>query len=260
MGLGLNAPQLSPSSACATSTQAILLGWELLRAGLYDVVIAGGADELHYTSVAVFDIVQAASRGFNADPQGAPRPFDVRRDGLVVSEGAGVVVLETEAHANRRGATALAELKGGAYLADGTHMTQPQGTSMEKVMRLALERAGQDPREIGYINAHATGTLLGDQEEAEATARVFGDRVPVSSLKGHLGHSLAACGALDLIASIEMARERCLVPTRNLGQIDPKCQGIHHLREKKKIEVSTFMSNNFAFGGMSASLIARGLL
>jgi 3-oxoacyl-[acyl-carrier-protein] synthase II len=255
VALGLESPQLAPSSACATSTQAIALGWELLQTGLYDVVIAGGADELHYTSVAVFDIVQAASRQFNDRPDLSPRPFDRGRDGLVVSEGAGVVVLETEAHARNRGAEPQAVLAGGAYLGDGTHMTQPQVGSMTKVMRTALARAGVEASAIDYVNAHATATVLGDIEEAEATAAVVGDKIPVSSLKGHLGHSLAACGAIDLIASIEMMRTGWLIPTRNLGEVDPRCQNLHHLSDKKRVEVRNVLSNNFAFGGVSASLV-----
>jgi 3-oxoacyl-[acyl-carrier-protein] synthase II len=255
VALNFAGPQLSPASACSTSTQAIILGWELIKAGMYDVVIAGGADELHYTSVAVFDIVQAASRKYNDTPELTPRPFDRARDGLVVSEGAGVVILESEAHARRRGVRPLNVLEGGAYFGDGFHMTQPQAQSMVTVMQLALERATMDPRRIGYVNAHATGTTIGDVEEAQATAQVVGSNVPVSSLKGHLGHSLAACGALDLIASAEMMRLGTLIPTRNLTEIDPQCAGINLLQEEKKVEVRTVMSNNFAFGGMSASLI-----
>lgn len=255
MALQLMAPQLAPSSACATSTQCLVTGWELIRAGLYDVVIAGGADELHHSSVSVFDLVLAASRKYNDDPQKSPRPFDKNRDGLVVSEGAGVVILESEAHARRRGAAVLAEMRGGAYLGDGTHMTQPQPASMIKVMKMALERAAQDPRGIDYVNAHATGTSLGDAEEVQATAELFGTKVPVSSLKGHLGHSLAACGTLDVIACVEMMRQGVLIPTRNLQDIDDKCRMVSLLQEQKKVAVRNVLSNNFAFGGMSASVI-----
>lgn len=259
IALELAAPQLAPSSACSTSTQCMILGWELIRAGLYDVVIAGGADELHHSSVSVFDLVLAASRKYNDNPEGAPRPFDQARDGLVVSEGAGVVILESEAHARRRGVTPLAEMRGGAYLGDGTHMTQPQASSMIKVMNMALERAAQDPRDLQYVNAHATGTTLGDSEECEATAAIVGDTVPVSSLKGHLGHSLAACGTLDVIASVEMMRHGVLLPTRNLQNIDEKCRGVSLLQEEKSVAVRNVLSNNFAFGGMSASLVVSAL-
>jgi 3-oxoacyl-[acyl-carrier-protein] synthase II len=173
----------------------------------------------------------------------------------VVSEGAGVIILESEAHALKRGAKPLAILRGAAYLGDGQHMTQPQAKSMVQVMELALARGKVSREEIQYVNAHATGTVLGDREEAEATAEMFGPNIPMSSLKGHLGHSLAACGAMDLIASIEMMRSGWLIPTRNLTHVDPLCDKVVHLTEKKEVAVNTIISNNFAFGGMSASAI-----
>jgi len=246
---------LAPSSACATSTQAILLGAELIHSGQYDLVIAGGADELHYMSAAIFDIVMAASRDFNNAPEMAPRPFDVLRDGLVVSEGAGVVVLESAEHARRRGVKALAEIRGGAYLCDSTHMTQSGAETMAKVMHLSLEKAGLKPQDIDYINAHATGTVHGDLEEARGIAQVFGDRVPVSGIKGHLGHSLAACGAIEAIACIKMIEDGIVLPTRNLVRIDPQCSQIRHVQAIEQAEIKHCLSNNFAFGGMNASLI-----
>lgn len=259
VALGFLGPVLSPSSACSTSAQAVIVGWALLQAGLYDIVIAGGADELHYTSAAVFDVVQAASRKYNDSPEASPRPFDKARDGLVVSEGAGMVVLETEASVRSRGVKPLAELLSGAYLCDGTHMSQPQAPSMGMTMRLALERADLKAGDIDYVNAHATGTTLGDAEEAQATAAVFGLSTPVSSLKGHLGHSLAACGAIDLIMSVRMIQEGMLLPTRNLSEIDAACAGVRHVREVESAPVRRIMSNNFAFGGMNTSLIISGV-
>lgn len=246
---------ISPSCACATSTQAILMGAELIEAGLYDVVIAGGADELHYMTAAIFDIVQAASRDFNNAPEMAPRPFDVLRDGLVVSEGAGVVVLESKVHADARGATPLAEVRGGAYLCDSTHMTQSGAETMAKVMHQSLKVAGLEASQVDYVNAHATATVHGDIEEAKGISMVFGDRVPVSGLKGHLGHSLAACGALEAIACIKMMEEGIVLPTRNLVRIDPNCNQIRHVQAIEKAEVRHVLSNNFAFGGMNSSLI-----
>lgn len=253
--LGFNGALMAPASACATSAQAMILGWELIRAGAYDIVIAGGADELHPISSAVFDIVMAASRGFNDDPERSPRPFDLARDGLVVSEGAGVVVLESDKSASRRGVRGLAELLGGAYLCESSHMSQSNAGAMAEVMRLAVERAGRTVSEIGYVNAHATGTGQGDREEARALREVVGEGVPVSSLKGHLGHSLAACGALEAIASITMMEKGVLIPTRNLETVDPECDGVDHLREKRAAHPGLVLSNNFAFGGMNTSLL-----
>ena len=253
--LGFNGALLSPSSACSTSTQAMIVGWELIKSGLYDVVIAGGADELHYISAAIFDIVQAASRGFYERFDETPRPFDRARDGLVVSEGSAVVVMESEASVKARGALRIAEVAGGAYVCDGSHMTQSSAATMAEVMKGALDRAGMNASEINYVNAHATGTLQGDAEEAQAVARVFGAKTPVSSLKAHFGHTLAACGTLEVIASIKMMENSVLIPTRNLTDIDPACAEAFHVTEKRPAKISKVLSNNFAFGGMNTSLI-----
>jgi 3-oxoacyl-[acyl-carrier-protein] synthase II len=246
---------LSPSCACATSTQAMILGWELIKADLYDIVIAGGADELHYMSASVFDIVQAASRGYNDKPDSASRPFDQKRDGLVVSEGAGILVMESEKSMTARKARPLAEVRGGAYLCDGTHMSQSSSETMMMVMQESLRRAGIAAKDVDYVNAHATATIHGDVEEAKAISGVFGKDIAVSSLKGHLGHSLAACGALEAIAAIKMMQESVLIPTRNLTQIAEDCQGVRHIQELTSEPVNTVLSNNFAFGGMNTCLL-----
>ncbi|HTM43924.1 MAG TPA: beta-ketoacyl synthase N-terminal-like domain-containing protein [Polyangiaceae bacterium] len=254
-GLAFNGAVISPSSACSTSSQAMILGWELISAGVYDRVIAGGADELHYTSAAIFDIVHAASTGFNNRPNESPRPFDAQRDGLVVSEGAGVVVLESEESMSARGVRPLARLVSGDYSCDGTHMSQSNAAAMAQVMRAALRRGGVAPSDVGYVNAHATGTLQGDSEEAAAIAEVFGADIPVSSIKGHLGHSLAACGALEAIVSIRMMAEGVLIPTRNLKTVDPSLAKVQFFSVARKTETQMVLSNNFAFGGMSTSLL-----
>jgi 3-oxoacyl-[acyl-carrier-protein] synthase II len=252
---GFHGPSVSPSSACATSAQAVIMGWEFIQSGLFDIVIAGGADELHYTSAAVFDTVLAASRTYNDRPEETPRPFDLKRDGLVVSEGASVVILESEESVKKRQKKPIAELNGGAYLCDGNHMSQSSQGNMVDVMKGALERAKLPSSSIQYVNAHATATIQGDQEEGQAIEKLFGDQVPVSSLKGHFGHSLAACGTIELISCIQMIKKSLLIPTRNLVDIDPQCGKIHHLKEKKNLSISTAMSNNFAFGGINTSLI-----
>ncbi len=257
--LGFYGPALGISSACATSSQAMILGWELLQTGLYDIVIAGGADELHYTGAAVFDIVQAASRGYNDRPNKASRPFDQARDGLVISEGAAVLILESEKSVLNREAKKLAEFRGGMYMCDGTHMSQPQKLSMVQTMKEALSRAELTAADVDYVNAHATATIQGDQEEAKAIAELVGNNVPVSSLKGHFGHSLAACGAIEAIASIKMMHENTLISTRNLDEVDPECAGILHLRENKKMSIKTVLSNNFAFGGINSSLLLSSI-
>ena len=218
VALGFNGALLSPSSACATSAQAVILGWELIKSGLYDIAICGGADELHYLSVAVFDSVYAASRGFNDQPEATPRPFDKKRDGLVVSEGASVVILESERSLAKRGGKALGEFCGGAYLCESSHMSQNNEQQMNKVMTAALERSGIKKDQVEYLNAHATGTLQGDAAEAVAIRNLFGSELPVSSLKAHFGHSMAACGTQELISTLQMMESGIQIGTRNLEQ------------------------------------------
>lgn len=253
--LEFNGALLAPSSACASSAQAMILGWELIKSGAYDTVIAGGADELHYMTAAIFDIVQAASRKYNDRPDLSPRPFDSARDGLVVSEGAAVVVMESEKAMKARGGRPIAEFLGGAYLCDSTHMSQSSAKTMSEVMKLAMTRSGRGLKDIDYVNAHATGTLHGDIEEAKAIGETFGRHVPVSSLKGHFGHTLAACGTLEVISSIKMMETGALIATRNLTDVAPECAEIHHVRETRPSRLRTTLSNNFAFGGMNTSLI-----
>jgi 3-oxoacyl-[acyl-carrier-protein] synthase II len=258
--LGFKGALMSPSSACSTSAQAMIIGWELIRAGLYDRVIAGGADELHHISAAIFDIVFAASRGYNDKPDLTPKPFDSERDGLVVSEGAGVVIMESEKSAQSRDIRPLAEFRGGAYYCDGSHMSQSSSEAMHKAMSIAIERCGIDVSEIGYVNAHATGTLQGDGEEAETIREIFGEGAAVSSLKGHFGHSLAACGTLEVIASMQMMKNEVLIPTRNLRKPAEQCAGLDLLMGGNRLaKVNHVLSNNFAFGGMNTSLVISSL-
>lgn len=253
--LDYQGPLLAPSSACSTSSQAMILGWELIKSGMYDVVVAGGADELHYMSAAIFDIVMAASRGYNDRPQEASRPFDRDRDGLVVSEGASVVVMESERHMEARKGKPLAEFNGGAYLCDSSHMSQSSTSTMIKTMHEALSRSGLRVGDIDYVNAHATATVHGDEAEIKAIADVFGAQTPVSSLKGHFGHCLAACGTLEAIAAVKMMQESLLIPTRNLENVSPDCEGVLHLKQVTERPVRHVLSNNFAFGGMNTSLL-----
>ena len=210
-------------------------------------------------STSIFDIVMAASRGYNDNPTESPRPFDDKRDGLVVSEGAGVLILESEKSVKARNARPLAEMKGGAYLCDGTHMSQSSAETMTKVMHEGLTRAGLTASDVDYVNAHATGTIHGDVEEAKAISKVFGEGMATSSLKGHLGHSLAACGAIEAIASIKMMEEGVLIPTRNLSSVAADCGPLRHIKEVTPAKVQTVLSNNFAFGGMNTCLLLSAL-
>jgi len=250
---------IAPCSACASSTQAIGAGFEAIRDGYQDVMICGGAEELHPTTAGVFDILLAASRRYNGTPQRTPRPFDRDRDGLVAGEGAAALVLEDYDHARARGATAYAEVLGYATTCDGANMALANVEGMASCMRQALTVAGVDPHDIDYVSAHATGTIAGDIAEAEATRSVVGATVPVSSTKGHTGHTLAACGAMEAVFCALMMQLGFIAPTLNLDNIDEKCEGLNHVRRVTPADVRVVLSNNFAFGGVNASLVlARG--
>jgi len=253
--LGVRGRVLAPCAACASSTQAVGLAFETIREGHQDVVLCGGAEELHPVAAGIFDVVHAASRNYNDAPERTPRPFDRDRDGLVVGEGAAVLVLEEYDRARRRGAPIYAELLGWATGCDSRHMTQPGKEGMLLCMQQAARSAGVAATELDYICAHATGTLLGDLAEAEATRAFAGDAVPISSLKGYMGHTLAACGSAEVICCLLMLRDGFLAPTRNLDNVAEGCDGIAHVREVTWASPRVIMSNNFAFGGVNASLV-----
>jgi 3-oxoacyl-[acyl-carrier-protein] synthase II len=245
---------LSPSSACATGAEAIMLGGQFIKSGVCDIAICGGADELHMSTAIAFDTAHAASRGFNHVPHTASRPFDTDRDGVVVSEGAALTILESESSRSARGVSSHGTLVGWAQSCDGGSVAHSGVRSMADNMRSALRMAELEPSDIGYVNAHATATQLGDLYEAKATYDVFGT-VPISSLKGHLGHSFAPCGTIEAIATLEMLRTGVFFPSLNLKDPDPKLPALDFLQAHRKIETNYAMSNNFAMGGMNVSLI-----
>lgn len=254
---GITGRVMPTSSACTAGSQAIGYAYEVLKSGKQTVMIAGGAEELHAAHVAVFDIMFATSTA-NETPRQTPRPFDVRRDGLVLGEGAGTLVLESLDHALQRGAHIHAEIVGYGTNCDGQHMTNPEAGGMRRVMELALEDAGLGPHDIGYVNAHGTATEAGDIAETLATAEVFGPATPMSSLKSYLGHTLGACGALEAWMTIEMMREGWFAPTLNLHDIDPRCGRLDYIRhECRLLETRFVITNNFAFGGVNTSLIFK---
>jgi len=245
------------SAACASGLQAVGAAYDQIRLGRQDVVICGGSEELHETVVGSFDILYAASSKFNATPSQTPRPFDMKRDGLVCGDGAGVMVLEEYDHATARGAKILAEVVGYHTCSNGIHVSQSDDSSMALCMRTALETAGLSPRDIGYLSAHATGTPQGDAAEAKAIRAVFGSDVPVSSLKGNMGHTLGGSGPIELAAAIEMMKSGVIYPTHNLEEVEPACSGIAHVREKTSHRFTTLLKNSFAFGGINSALACR---
>ncbi len=257
--LGISGRVLAPSAACASSGQALGLGFEAIALGRQDLMLCGGADELHPLTTGTFDIINAASTGYNDRPQASPRPFDLERDGTVCSEGSGVLLLEALDSALRRGARPLAEILGFAMLTDPANISSPGSESLEACMRQALEHAGVSPRHVEYVNAHATGTLLGDQAEGRAIERIFGDRPLVSSCKGHLGHCLAASGALECAAVVRMLLVRRLAPTLNLEYIDLRCGKIHHITKPTQTPVSVVIKNSFALGGANTAVVIASI-
>ncbi len=246
------------SAACASGLQAVGVGFDLIRMGRQDLMLCGGGEELHPTVTGSFDVLYAASVGFNHKPGSTPRPFDQDRDGLVCGEGAGLLLLEEYGHAVARGARIYGEILGFHTCGNGVHISQSCSPAMVDCMQGALADAGLQPEQVDYINAHATGTLQGDAAEAEAIARLFGSRVPVSSLKGHLGHTLGASGPIELIASLQMMQEQLLLPTRNLERVAEDCPGVNLLRQPLARAARTILKNSFAFGGINAAVVCGG--
>jgi 3-oxoacyl-[acyl-carrier-protein] synthase II len=254
---GVTGRVITTSSACTSGSQGIGYGYEAIRAGKQTAMITGGAEEMSPVYAAVFDTLFATSVRNDA-PGSTPRPFDSERDGLVIGEGAGCLILEEREHALARGATLYAELVGFGTNSDGCHVTQPNAATMQVAMQLALDDAGLDPSRIGYVNAHGTSTQHGDIAESHATAQVFGPNMPISSLKSYMGHTLGACGALEAWITIQMMREGWFAPTLNLAQSDPKCAELDYVRgEGRQLDCEYVMSNNFAFGGINTSLIFK---
>ena len=254
---GLRGRVIPTSSACTSGSQAIGYAWEAIRHGYQTVMVAGGAEELCPSEAAVFDTLFATSQR-NDRPHSTPSPFDKQRDGLVIGEGAGTLILEDLDHALARGAKIYAEIVGFHTNCDAAHITQPQKETMQICIERGLRSAGLAASDIGYINAHGTATDRGDIAESHATAAVFGANTPISSLKSYFGHTLGACGALEAWMSIEMMREGWFAETLNLTQPDEACGELDYIMgTARKIDTEFVQSNNFAFGGINTSLVMR---
>ncbi len=251
---GIKGRMIPTCSACTAGSQGIGYAYETIKFGQHEVMVAGGAEELHAIETAVFDVMYATSTQ-NEAPHRQPRPFDRDRDGLVIGEGAATLVLESLEHAQARGASILGEILGFGTNCDGTHVVNPSVAGMCAVMRLALDDAGLSPDEVDYVNAHGTATAVGDTNESHATREIFGRPVPISSLKSYMGHTLGACGALEAWLCLEMMNEGWLAPTANLETVDPDCAELDYLTEVRPTAAHKIMSNNFAFGGVNTTLI-----
>ena len=254
---GLTGRLIPTSSACTSGSHGIGYAYEAIKYGRLPMMLAGGAEELCPTEAMVFDALYATSLK-NDTPHLSPRPYDSGRDGLVIGEGSGMLVLEALDHALARGARIHAEIVGFGSNADGQHTTRPEQSTMRRAMELALEDAELAPEAIGYVNGHGTATEQGDIAESHATSSLFGPRMPISSQKSFLGHTLGACGALESWFSIEMMNRDRYVHTLNLDQIDPRCADLDYLcGEFRGMSNEHVMNNNFAFGGVNTSLIFR---
>lgn len=245
------------STACTSGSLGVGMAYESIKYGQQDIMIAGGAEELHPSQAGVFDTLYATSVKNNT-PNKTPSPFDRDRDGLVIGEGAGTLILEEYEHAKNRGAKIYAEIVGFATNTDGTHITNPNPNTMQIVMENSIKSAGLSANDIGYVNAHGTGTKNGDIAESIATQNAFKRQVPISTIKSYTGHTLGACGAIEAILSIEMMRNKWFAPTLNLNNIDPECGKLDYIvDEGRNIDTEYVMSNNFAFGGINTSLIFK---
>lgn len=254
---GLRGRVYTTSSACTSSSQGIGYGFEAIRNGNQVAMVCGGAEELCPTEAAVFDTLFATSTR-NDLPDTTPRPFDRDRDGLVIGEGAATLVLEELEHARARGATIYAEIIGFATNSDGRHVTQPDESSICRVLQMALDDAGIGASDIGYVSAHGTATDRGDVAESRATAEVLGSGTAISALKSYTGHTLGACGATEAMACIHMMHEGWFHPTLNLDNIDPDCGDLDYITgEGRNMDTEIVMSNNLAFGGINTSLIFK---
>jgi len=252
--LGCKGVVSATSAACASGLQAVGAAYDQVRLGRQDIIVCGGAEELHETTVGSFDILYAASSKFNDSPSKTPRPFDKDRDGLVCGAGAGTIVIESYEHAMKRGAKIYAEVLGYHTCSNGTHVSQSDESSMITCMNTTLEEAKLRASDIGYVGAHATGTEQGDAAESRALAGVFGSEIPVSSLKGNMGHTLGASGPIELAATIEMMNAGVIHPTHNLDEVDPACAGIAHVRKSTPHKFNAFLKNSFAFGGINSAI------
>lgn len=253
---GLKGRVIPTSSACTSGSQAIGYACEAIKHGYQTVMVAGGAEELCPTESAVFDTLFATSLK-NEDPKSTPRPYDSDRDGLVIGEGAGTLVLEEYEHAVARGAKIYAEIIGFASNCDAAHVTQPQMETMQICMEMAMQNAGITAEKIDYVSAHGTATDRGDIAESNATANALG-KVPISSLKSYFGHTLGACGAIEAWLGLEMMHTGWFNPTLNLENLDEQCGDLDYIAgQGRELDVKYLMSNNFAFGGINTSIIFK---
>ena len=254
---GITGRIIPTSTACTSGSMAIGYAYEAIKNGYQVAMVAGGAEELSVCDAGVFDTMFSTSSK-NDTPKLTPAPFDKDRDGLVIGEGAGTLVLEEYEHAKARGAKIYAEIIGFATNSDATHITSPNATTIEICIRNALKDANLSSSDIGYISAHGTGTTLGDIAESNATFNIYGDKTPISTLKSYFGHTLGACGDVEAAFGVNMMNEGWFNPNLNLHEVDPRCGNLNYIKDNiLKLETEFIQSNNFAFGGINTSLVFK---
>ena len=243
----------SISSACATSAHCIGHGADLIKSGQQDIVLAGGGEDLHWSSSGLFDAMGALSSNFNDNPSAASRAYDKNRDGFVISGGSGMVILEDEEHAIKRNANILAKLTGYYATSDGYDMVAPSGEGALRCMKGALQNHGS---EVDYINTHGTSTPVGDVAELKAIKKLFKNDIPIiSSTKSMTGHSLGATGVQEAIYTIMMMREKFIAPSINIDELCDEAEGLNIATQTLEKDISAVLSNSFGFGGTNASLV-----
>ena len=251
---------LTASAACASGSQSIGLAWLLIKNGLQDCVVCGGAQEANMFGVASFDGIQSFALRDDNDPSKASRPFDSQRNGLVPGGGAATLVVESYESAVKRGAPILAEIVSWGFSGNGDHISTPNVEGPARSLELCLEKSGINIREIGYVNAHATSTKIGDSREAQAIARIFGDyRVPVTSTKSQTGHEMWMAGASEIIYSMLMMKNDFIAGNVNFENPDEETACVNVLPETKESHFDIFLSNSFGFGGTNSTLIVKNL-
>lgn len=260
MEFGAQGPSLATSTACSSAGHAIGEAFHLIKFGLADLMLAGGSDApITYGMIRSWESVRVLATG-NGDPSRACRPFSADREGLVMGEGAGVLVLEELEHARRRGAMIYAELAGYGLTSDASHITQPSVDGPVRAIRMALEEAGVRPEEVDYVNAHGTGTRLNDATETQVLKEVFKDHarnVAISSTKSMHGHVMGGTGAIELVATIKALEEGVIPPTANYTEPDPECDLDYVPNQARQARLRVAVSNSFAFGGLNAVLVVR---
>ncbi|GMT49633.1 MAG: beta-ketoacyl-ACP synthase II [bacterium] len=248
---------ISSNTACTTSSQSIGFGYEAIKYGLQDVMLCGGADEHDTTTLYVLDTLLATSIGYNNSPELSPRPFDKKRDGLVVAEGGGILLLEDYDFAKKRGATILAEIIGFSCGNNGGNLVNPSLEGIKNTLTMGIDNARIDPDQVDFISAHATATYIGDIIESQAIHSLYKNKPYVSGLKSYLGHTIAGCGVIETIITLYMMEMNVIFPTLHLDEIDEECKMLNLVTSllEKPIRIATI--ENFAFGGVNTSLFIK---